>query len=107
MTFDENGAVTADVENAAFTFGFSEDNTFRAYVVNEEDLEKVFHTVLYVKYNTAYYAFNVTIGKEDTGIQSTISNPMQSKRIYDLSGRVVEHPTKGIYISNGKKFLVK
>lgn len=107
LTFDENGAVTADVENAAFTFGFSEENTFRAYVVNEEDLEKVFHTVLYVKYNTAYYAFNVTIGKEDTGIQSTISNLMQSKRIYDLSGRVVEHPTKGIYISNGKKFLVK
>jgi arabinan endo-1,5-alpha-L-arabinosidase len=27
--------------------------------------------------------------------------------IYDLSGRPVENPVKGIYIRNGKKFIVK
>ena len=27
--------------------------------------------------------------------------------IYDLSGRRVEHPVKGIYIRNGKKFIVR
>ena len=27
--------------------------------------------------------------------------------IYDLQGRQVENPTKGIYIVNGKKMIVK
>ena len=28
-------------------------------------------------------------------------------RIYDLSGRVVSQPAKGLYIKGGKKYLVK
>ena len=33
--------------------------------------------------------------------------PVDDDVIYDLSGRVIEHPTKGIYVKNGKKFIVK
>lgn len=29
------------------------------------------------------------------------------KRIYDLSGRVVNHPTKGIYVKGNKKYVIK
>lgn len=29
------------------------------------------------------------------------------KRIYDLSGRVVSHPTKGIYVKGNKKYVIK
>ena len=29
------------------------------------------------------------------------------KTIYDLSGRVVENPTSGIYIIDGKKVIIK
>ena len=35
------------------------------------------------------------------------SNKVNDGAIYDLSGRRVENPTKGIYIMNGKKFVIK
>ena len=47
-------------------------------------------------------------GGDVTGI-STIDNGQQTtdNRWYDLSGRRVENPTKGMYIHNGKKVIVK
>ena len=42
---------------------------------------------------------------EETGIEKTETEKV--KTIYDLQGRKVENPTKGIYIINGKKVLVK
>lgn len=42
----------------------------------------------------------------DTGIEA-VKNETVVKGTYDLSGRRVENPVKGIYIVNGKKVLVK
>ena len=42
-----------------------------------------------------------------TGISPTLALPQGEGVYYDLSGRRVEHPTKGLYIVNGKKILVK
>lgn len=45
---------------------------------------------------------------EKTGIMMTIDNEQQANGVfYDLQGRRVETPTKGIYIKNGKKYVVK
>ena len=46
-------------------------------------------------------------GEEDctTGIEEIINQ--KSEIIYDLQGRRVENPTKGMYIVNGKKTLIK
>lgn len=45
---------------------------------------------------------------DTTGIQSIDNGQLiKDNVIYDLSGRRVENPTKGIYIMNGKKFVVK
>ena len=45
---------------------------------------------------------------DETAIQTLEnSNKVNDGVIYDLSGRRVENPTKGIYIMNGKKFVVK
>ena len=41
--------------------------------------------------------------KEETGIEPSTLNPQPSTVIYDLMGRKVATPTKGIYIVNGKK----
>ena len=41
-----------------------------------------------------------------TGINNIGANPSQD-RIYDLSGNVIRHKKKGIYIINGKKILIK
>ena len=43
-----------------------------------------------------------------TGIESVEAEGERVKDVYyDLSGRVVENPTNGVYIINGKKVLVK
>ena len=50
---------------------------------------------------TLYYA-----DFTNTGI-SNITTKDAPETIYDLSGRRVEHPTKGIYIVNGKKMVME
>lgn len=41
------------------------------------------------------------------GIRNVKAGNMQSGRMYDLSGREVTRPAKGVYIMNGKKFIVR
>lgn len=47
------------------------------------------------------------IVKNDTSIEEVQTENVKVKGIYDLTGRKVDAPTKGIYIINGKKTLVK
>ncbi len=42
-----------------------------------------------------------------TGISDVQLPTSGSQHYYDLQGRLVEHPTKGIYILNGKKTIIK
>lgn len=43
-----------------------------------------------------------------TGISSIVATPEQTKNlIYDLMGRKVLNPSKGIYIKNGKKIVIR
>ena len=42
-----------------------------------------------------------------TAIEEITDNRVKSTDIYDLQGRKVENPSKGIYVINGKKVLVK
>ena len=42
-----------------------------------------------------------------TGIENVKGESGEVKAIYDLSGRAVENPSKGLYIINGKKVMVK
>jgi hypothetical protein len=46
-------------------------------------------------------------GGNATAIESVKSELDPNAPIYDLSGRRVKVATKGIYIQNGKKFMVK
>ena len=43
------------------------------------------------------------------GIGATLidKSEMTNNRYYTLDGRCVEHPTKGVYIVNGKKVVIK
>ena len=45
--------------------------------------------------------------KDDTAVDDVKEQTTENNVVYDLQGRVVENPTKGIYIINGKKMLVK
>ena len=42
-----------------------------------------------------------------TGINAVINDAIIDGAIYNLSGQRVNNPTKGIYIVNGKKILIK
>ena len=42
-----------------------------------------------------------------TGISNANVETKADGRIYDLSGRQVTKPVRGLYIQNGKKFVVK
>ena len=74
-------------------------------------------SVTYIPANRAYLPFstssqvnfiNVSFGDSPTGIDTLrISNQEDSHEIYDLTGRKVTAPQKGIYIVNGKKVLYK
>ena len=46
-------------------------------------------------------------GEETDGISSVEAGMMSAGAIYDLSGRRVVAPTKGLYIVNGKKIVIK
>ena len=71
---------------------------------------------LYVPYG-AKETYAATAGWEDfvnivemdfTGIEDVVAEGERGKDVYyDLQGRVVENPTNGVYIIDGKKVLVK
>ena len=44
---------------------------------------------------------------ETTGVDGININEQQSMAVYDISGRCVKNPVKGIYIVNGKKVMLK
>ena len=44
---------------------------------------------------------------DDTSIAANSFRSINDGRYYNLSGQVVDRPTKGIYIRNGKKIVVK
>ena len=51
-------------------------------------------------------ALSVSFDDETTGINNVVST-MQQDGIYSLSGQRVMQPSKGLYIVNGKKVIIK
>ena len=50
--------------------------------------------------------FVIRLG-DATGIQSVATESQQTEQFFDLQGRRINHPQKGIYIKNGQKFVVE
>jgi len=49
----------------------------------------------------------VVFAGETTGIEAIEATAVENDIIYNLSGQRVVNPTKGIFIKNGKKFIIK
>ena len=65
-------------------------------------------TRAYLKTKAAEVKVRMVIDDEATAIDAIeIANAAQNGKVYDLSGRLVKNPTKGLYIQNGKKYFVK
>ena len=51
---------------------------------------------------------NINFGGNTTGIENAVQREeIKDKSYYDLQGRRVQQPTKGLYIVNGKKVIIK
>ena len=50
---------------------------------------------------------NIYIIDEITGINEVNAAEVENTQIYDIQGRIVNNPTKGLYIVNGKKMVIK
>lgn len=55
----------------------------------------------------AEYLGPTPTNEEPTAVEEIANNKSSNAQLYDLSGRKVGHPTKGIYIKDGRKFIVK
>ncbi|MBQ6767249.1 MAG: hypothetical protein IJP46_01070 [Prevotella sp.] len=60
----------------------------------------------YLPATTEAPALDLDFGEGTTGIQN-IERTVNDNQYYDLSGRRVAQPTKGLYIVNGKKVIIK
>lgn len=57
---------------------------------------------------TTYYAPMFNLGITPTGINEIeVRDTQKDNQFYDLSGRKVSYPKKGLYIQNGKKIIIK
>lgn len=61
----------------------------------------------YLEYDKNQTRIGITLDEDMLGISTTSTDIDASGEFYDLQGRRVENPSKGIYIVNGKKIIVK
>jgi len=54
-----------------------------------------------------YYAKFASETYIENGIETVIANDSKNAQLYDLQGRRVENVQRGLYIKNGKKFMVR
>lgn len=106
-TFTSDGTLTeSESEQAVFSIGYN-DGEFHTFVSNgEKDTDYTASIVAY--YGTKAYKFNITLSDNATAIDCIPAIRIDNNATtYDLSGRVVKTPVRGLYIQNGKKVLVK
>ncbi len=53
------------------------------------------------------HELSIVIGEDATGINKVFESQNSNDKIYDLNGRLVLSPTKGVFIINGKKVYMK
>lgn len=52
-------------------------------------------------------AITLRIGEETTNLETLQKEIVEDGKVYDLQGRIIENPGKGIYIKNNKKIIIK
>lgn len=52
-------------------------------------------------------AITLRIGEETTSLEALQKGIVENGKVYDLQGRIIENPGKGIYIKNNKKIIIK
>ena len=89
----------------------NDDPNLKVTIYNDGEsfADKKIDTQFRYEFADWFYLFNVSLVPEETytGVAELKAQPAKQNAIYDLSGRRVEKAVKGLYIINGKKYLVK
>ena len=96
------------IASPAYALGVK-DNVVALYTVKLDDAG-AFINYAYKAYlpKTSATAASISLRLDGaTGIENSTLNPQSSTVVYDLMGRRVENPSKGVYIVNGKKVVIK
>lgn len=113
LTFDAKGFATDNESDIAWYFAMEMKEDGKAaltmYTIGEvaEDLSVIAQMCFQVA--GKQYVFNVKFVSEaiyTDGIQ-TVTARNNDGQIYDLQGRQVQNTRRGLYIQNGRKFMVK
>ena len=109
-TYNITGTYPAELGSGKYTaYVLKEINSkVGFYKVNDTDRNLAAHKAFLAVPETSTAPSFILIGGGDgtTGIGNVNVN-LNDNTIYDLQGRRVENPTKGIYIVNGKKVVIK
>lgn len=65
------------------------------------------HAYLYVPNNNSARTLNIVFSDEASGINAVESAKVSDGQAYNIAGQRVAQPTKGLYIVNGKKVIIK
>lgn len=99
-----NTALTITDKTAYYTLGGGSDGTVGFYHPNSTTLKA--NKAFYHNGATSTEGFVFNFGGETTGVEGVTTNEPNAP-VYDLSGRRVLNPTHGVYVKNGKKFVIK
>lgn len=121
-TFTGSGAVVAAASNVsgALTGVFAATTVpDNSYVLQKHNEDVCFYKVATAKNINPFRAYltagsgdapslTITFPENDvTGISTTLMNKKVNSEIYNLKGQRISQPSKGLYIVNGKKYVVK
>lgn len=90
-------------------YGYSSDGTFKKVSTTNAAQINPFRAYISIPVppSSAPAMLSISLGGT-TGIENAVkSEEKKDKSYYDLQGRRVQQPTKGLYIVNGKKVIIK
>lgn len=116
LMFDNNGACNIDGGNIGIQFS-ADGNKIQTYANVADELGEGYTSQAAIGFEVTgdngevkiYVIYITFMNANDyaTGINGIQQNAKNDGKIYDLSGRQVSKPAHGLYIMNGKKYVVK
>ena len=92
-------------------YGYSSNGTFKQVSTTNAAHINPFRAYISIPGTSSTPApamLNINFGGNTTGIENAVQREeIKDKSYYDLQGRRVQQPTKGLYIVNGKKVIIK
>lgn len=93
-----NNSLFLNGNNFYYSAGYTPIMGFRGYFEFVDILSSV---------GNAASAITLRIGEGTTNLEALQKGIVENGKVYDLQGRIIENPDKGIYIKNNKKIIIK